>query len=406
MGKFKAKKVSTPGSQLPKRKSTAISPGKGRPKKVTNTIKSLLRGKYKGKYTDAQLKEAMDDVQNKRMSERAAALAYGIPRSTLKDRLAERVTNDSAGRPTVLSKEEEELIVERLLLHGNWGFPLTSADLCHVIKAYLDSMGRTTRFVQNMPGPDFVTGFLQRHPELTVRKANMIKRARAGLSRETVQEFFDRFAITAKDIPPCNIFNYDETNMQDNPGCVKAIFKKGTKYAEQVRNHSKSAISVMFCCSATGQLLPPYVVYKGANCYEAWGQNGIKGSRYSSTKSGWFDSFTFEECFKTIFLPSLKKLEGKKLLIGDNLSSHISIEVINLCREHNIEFVCLPPNSTDKMQPLDVGLFGPMKNGWRKLLREYSARDPTANLLQKTLFPKMLKELVLSLHFDLLLPKV
>jgi hypothetical protein len=51
-------------------------------------------------------------------------------------------------------------------------------------------------------------------------------------------------------------------------------------------------------------------------------------------------------------------LPGKKLLICDNLSSHVSLEVISLCRENNIEYVCLPPNSTDKMQPLDVGIFG------------------------------------------------
>ncbi len=91
-----------------------------------------------------------------------------------------------------------------------------------------------------------------------------------------------------------------------------------------------------------------------------------------------------------------KRLVGKLLLLGDNFSSHISIEVINLCRENNINiaFVCLPANLTDKMQPLDVGLFGPMKAKWRKQLRTYADRDPTSNLLQKTEFPRMLKELL------------
>ena len=84
----------------------------------------------------------------------------------------------------------------------------------------------------------------------------------------------------------------------------------------------------------------------------------------------------------------------KKLLLGDNLASHISLEVINLCKEYDIEFVCLPPNSTDKMQPLDVGLFGPLKNTWRKQLKKYADLDPTAKLLQKTEFPRMLKELI------------
>lgn len=50
-----------------------------------------------------------------------------------------------------------------------------------------------------------------------------------------------------------------EKNFQ---GAVNAVFKKGVKYAEQVGDHSKSAISIMFCGSASGVLLPPYVVYK------------------------------------------------------------------------------------------------------------------------------------------------
>jgi hypothetical protein len=35
-------------------------------------------------------------------------------------------------------------------------------------------------------------------------------------------------------------------------------------------------------------------------------------------------------------------------------------EVIDLCRKEDVEFVCLPANSTDKLQPLNVSIFGPM----------------------------------------------
>jgi hypothetical protein len=46
---------------------------------------------------------------------------------------------------------------------------------------------------------------------------------------------------------------------------------------------------------------------------------------------------------KKILVPYCRRLTGKKILIVDNLSSHISREVIDLCREHDITFVCLPP---------------------------------------------------------------
>jgi DDE superfamily endonuclease len=92
-----------------------------------------------------------------------------------------------------------------------------------------------------------------------------------------------------------------------------------------------------------------------------------------------------------------------KLLLGDNLSSHLSVEVIFAGRM--TKFICVPANSTDKMQPLDVGVFGPMKNAWRKQLRGYADKDPSAKLLQKTEFPKMLNELLTTLDPGRLLPK-
>ena len=144
---------------------------------------------------------------------------------------------------------------------------------------------------------------------------------------------------------------------------------------------------------AAGQILPPYVVYRGANVYEEWCTGGPKGTVYTATQSGWFDSFSFLDWFKKSFLPSIRRLQGKKILIGDNLSTHISVDVINLCRENDIEFVCFPPNAPDKMQPLDVGFFGPMKQAWRNQLTQFKIKNPSENLLDKFVFPSLLKEL-------------
>lgn len=79
------------------------------------------------------------------------------------------------------------------------------------------------------------------------------------------------------------------------------------------------------------------------------------------------------------------------MLIGDNLASHLTVDVIDTCREHQIEFVCLPAHSTHAMQPLDVGVFGPMKGYWKEQLGKYRERRPKLSLLNKLHFPAMLK---------------
>ncbi len=187
-------------------------------------------------------------------------------------------------------------MAQRLILMGEWGFPLTSRNLCYLIKAYLDGQGRTTRFVDNKPGPDFVKGYLKRHPRLAVRTANLIKRSRAELSKKIVDDFFDRYERVAAGIPKTHVFNCDETNLREHQGNHKALFRRGVKYAELVRDHTKNSTSVMFCGSAAGEMLPPYVVYKGANVYEAWSQRGplelstqqrhLAGSTSSPTRTG------------------------------------------------------------------------------------------------------------------------
>ena len=87
---------------------------------------------------------------------------------------------------------------------------------------------------------------------------------------------------------------------------------------------------------------------------------------------------------------------GPKVVMGDNLSSHFSDEVLKLCKQHNIRFVCLPPNSTHITQPLDVSFFGPMKRIWRRVLANWrlTASGMRFKTLRKCDFPRLLKLLM------------
>ena len=171
------------------------------------------------------------------------------------------------------------------------------------------------------------------------------------------------------------------------------IVPRGMRRIEKVAEHSKMSVSMMFCGTAAGKLLPPMVVYKSTHLYENWTIGGPKGTVYSSTQSGWFDSITFETWFRKVYLPSISGLEGKKYLIGDNLASHFTPTVVALAKQHNVYFTFLPPNATHILQPLDVAVFGPVKKEWRQILRDWRSESRSPGTIPKTQFPTLVQRL-------------
>ncbi|KAJ8967062.1 hypothetical protein NQ314_003122 [Rhamnusium bicolor] len=75
------------------------------------------------------------------------------------------------------------------------------------------------------------------------------------------------------------------------------------------------------------------------NLYDSWAIGGPVGTRYNWSKSGWFEATVFEDWFEFLLLPRLKKLEGTKVVIGDNLTSHLSVHVLDPCNKHQVKFM-------------------------------------------------------------------
>ena len=154
----------------------------------------------------------------------------------------------------------------------------------------------------------------------------------------------------------------------------------------------------MFCGNVAGDVLSPYVIFKSKHLYHEWTLNGPKNARYNRTKSSWFDEVTFQDWFFSMLLPKLRKQDGKTVIIGDNLSSHLSEEVIEACNKNNITFLCLFPNATH-LQPLDAAFFAPLKKIWRELLRKWriTPRGRKVGTLPKEDFSMLLNKLMKEL---------
>jgi len=199
------------------------------------------------------------------------------------------------GGPTIFSQEEEEMFKAYVTTTSSYGFPIDEMDLRFIVKAYADRKGiRIRQFRNNVPQKDWMKSFIKRHTELTVRLASNIKRKRAEVCDTVINEYFDNLSAELHGVDPASIWNYDETSLSDESGQKKVIMKRGCKYPERIINSTKSSTSLMFCGNATGELLPPYVVYKADCLWTTWTQNGPPHARYNRSKSGWLITYVLK----------------------------------------------------------------------------------------------------------------
>jgi hypothetical protein len=119
----------------------------------------------------------------------------------MQDKVSKLHSSRQDFRP-VLTPEEEKMIMERLKVMVDRGFPFNIDKMCHFVKQYLpEKKGEKNRFKDNLLTRKFDDAFLNMHKELSTRKANPIKRSRTMLSREDVVEFDQNFKKTAEGLP-------------------------------------------------------------------------------------------------------------------------------------------------------------------------------------------------------------
>ena len=345
---------------------------------------------YPSSYTADRLDKALCMVASGKMSILKASKKFSISYGTLYNK-SHALHMKKVGGQYRLSDNAERTLVNTINHLANWKVPMDSFDVRLLVKGYLDKQGvHDRRFVNNFPAIDWLKGFMQRHG-LTSRLADNVKPARAEVDSASVNKYYDE--LTMADVAPENVYNYDETNVCDDPGVKTIICRRGLKRVERKMQHSKSSVSLMFCGNALGEYLPPMVVYRAQNIYTEWTRGGPTGCIYECTKSGWFDSRCFERWFREIFLPHANAKDGKKVLLGDNLASHFTPEVIQAAVDNNIEFVCLIPNSTHILQPLDVAVFRSVKVEWRRIMEAWRKEARIKGSIPKSQFPGLLRKL-------------
>ncbi|KAI8487400.1 hypothetical protein Bbelb_348690 [Branchiostoma belcheri] len=210
------------------------------------------------------------------------------------------------GRPSVLTREEEEALVEYSKYLAERGFPLTVRvlkALAHQIELKrANSLGESSKFSEAGPGKRWWRGFRRRHPELSLRSPDQLDKERAMFATERV--VFEYFLLlddvltkaNAKDKNPHLIYNADETGVDLSAKVSKVIVPRGSKRSPSRRAGSRDHVSVLMCVSAAGQTVPPMVIYNKSFPGGSYTEGGPANAIYAFSESGFIDDVLFEKC--------------------------------------------------------------------------------------------------------------
>ncbi|XP_069128675.1 uncharacterized protein [Argopecten irradians] len=337
------------------------------------------RQKKRMQYDQKLVDNAVSAVKAGVMTIRRASQHFGVPKSTVGDRLSGRVLEGaSPGKMPIFPLEVENGVADKIKQAGRMGFGITRAQLCLKMARLARNMQVSTPFRNGIPGKDWISGFQRRHPDISLRTPTPLNTVRARmLNTEVTRKYFDDLSKTLTSLglekQPNLIWNIDETNVSLTHKPCRVLAETGQRNVPGRVGNSRDGVTVLACVNAAGKDIPPLVIVKGLTEKSLRAYNvaeGPVGAKYTFQKKAWMEDTLGVSWFKDHFLKFCGK-ERPQLIILDSHSSHEILGLIQLARENGIVLFALPPHTTQYLNPLDKTVFGPFQREYNRLCTEF-----------------------------------
>ncbi|KAK7096455.1 hypothetical protein V1264_016230 [Littorina saxatilis] len=203
-----------------------------------------------------------------------------------------------------------------------------------------------------------------------LRRKGLSLRARTTLCQQLPPDFqekmmsFRNYAqeqVAENLIGPQNIINMDEVPLTFDLPLTRTVNKKGeSSVALKTTGHEKTHFTCVLSCTASGEKLPPMVIFKRITMPK---EKFPKGIVVQVNKKGWMD----EKMMDTWLTECYGKRPGgffrrtKALLVMDSMRAHITEKVKKSITATNSIIAIIPGGTTKYLQPLDISVNRPFK---------------------------------------------
>ncbi|KKA21789.1 hypothetical protein T310_4188 [Rasamsonia emersonii CBS 393.64] len=289
-----------------------------------------------------------------------AAEIFGVPEATLRARLKGRQPRaETRANGHRLKAIEEETLIQRLLEADKRGFPIRPEFLRSMAQILLRERLQDPTAVL---GINWAYKFVKRHPELRTRYNRRITYQRA--KQEDPRVIIPWFqavhaAIQEHGIHEDDIWNFDETGFAMGL-CSTSKVITAAERSERPRTviqGNREWVTIIETVSSKGIHIPPVIILKAASQQAAWYQEPTLSKDWwiATSENGWTTDEIGLRWLKEVFEP---------------YSRRYTTEFDTFCKENAIVCLCMPAHASHLLQPLDVGVFGPLKRAYGKLLEK------------------------------------
>ena len=324
-------------------------------------------------YHEVDMQKAISAVKkNEYPSIRKTALAFGFPYPTFQARMSGQTTRANAhASQQILSNAEERTLVQWITRLTRTEYPASPAlavQMAEEIRRACVQLSKVRPHYPRPIGENWLHCFKAHNPEIAGIWTRQIDTAGfKATSYNTVKRWFDAVTEIWKQNQYAieHVYNMDESGFavgasQSSRALVN--IREDTSWKQFGSRHEW--ITGIECVSAAGIAVPPLLIFKARHTNTAWipAQTPVKW-RFSTSNSGWTSDSHGYEWLTTVFEPLTwpEDPTTRRLLTMDGHSSHITANVIAFCMQNAIDLMILPPHCSHILQPLDVGMFAPLK---------------------------------------------
>ena len=235
-------------------------------------------------WTEESMTAALKAIEDGSSVSRASR-DFGVPRSTLHDRVSGRVVHGVKPGPKPYLDNTEEKELGSYLKHcAKVGYGKTRKDVLCIVES---ATSERCRLRASHVSDGWWRRFKERQGDLSLRQGDSTAHVRMdAMNQETIDHYFsllkDTLSTHALLDKPSQIYNVDESGVPLNPRPPKVVTTRGrvTKKVRYRTSGRKGQITVVGCANASGQVIPPMIIYDAARLNPAWTRDEVPGTKY------------------------------------------------------------------------------------------------------------------------------